>query len=71
MAYSISVQGSAIDLPAGNRQGDQGMGPGTGEFSDQGTSCKMGGRWLMAKKCKGGICVKENLLHLAGRYVRG
>ena len=34
-AYSITVQGSAIDLPAGNRQGDQGMGPGAGEFSDQ------------------------------------
>ena len=39
--YSITVQGSAIDLPAGNRQGDQGLGPGTGEFSDQDISCKM------------------------------
>ena len=56
-AYSTTVQGSAIDLPAGDRQGDQGMGPGTGEFSDQDTSCKMGGGWLMAKKCMSGICV--------------
>ena len=55
--YSITVQGSAIDLPAGNRQGDQGLGPGTGEFSDQDTSCKMGGGWLRAEKCMGGICV--------------
>ena len=46
-AYSITVQGSAIDLPAGNRQGDQGLGPGTGEFSDQDTSCKMGGGGLV------------------------
>ena len=65
-AYSTTVQGSAIDLPAGNRQSDQGVGPGAGEFSDQDTSCKMGGGWLMAEKC-----VNKNPLHPAGRHVRG
>ena len=37
------MQGSAVDLPVRHRQGDQGLGPGIGEFSDQDTSCKMGG----------------------------
>ena len=30
--YISNIQGAATDLPVGHRQGDQGLGPGTGEL---------------------------------------